>query len=307
MRLRATAALFALVSLAFAACAKSNNTTSSSGSPAPATKAAITVGSPDFTEGRVLGEIYAQALTAKGYKVTKKLGIGARPVYITALEKGQLDVVPEYTGNLLRYVTKSQNAPATSSATYDALATPLAKVKLAVLQPASAEDKDGVVVTKATADKDSLKKVSDLKPFASKLTFAGPPECTANPACLKGLQSVYGIHFKKFEALQSGTVTVTALKTGAVDAANIFSTSGAIAANNFVVLDDDMHIAGAQNVVPLIRKATLAAGAGIATVLNGVDAKITTAGLTELNKKVDTDKADPSAVARDWLSTNGLM
>ena len=295
-------------SIAFTACATDGDDAGApdDGSPA-ADKIAVTVGSADFGEARILGEIYAQALEAEGFDVSKKLGLGARDVYIEALEEGEIDIVPEYTGNLLRFVTEEQDSPPTSQETYDALEDALAERDLTALEPSDAEDKDGVVVTEETADRLDLEKVSDLADHARDLVFAGPPECRENPACLKGLQDVYGLDFKEFKSLAAGAPLVTALKEGEVDAANIFSTDGQIAANDFVVLDDDKGIAGAQNVVPLLRADVLESSDEIAEILNEVSSKLTTESLTEMNKRVDIDKDDPDDVAGSWLRDNGFI
>jgi osmoprotectant transport system substrate-binding protein len=304
---RVLAVLLLLSSFAFVACANDPDDADTDDAGGGGEGVAVTVASPDFTEGRILGEIYAGALEAEGFEVTKKLGLGARDILMKGLMDGDIDVVPEYTGNLLRFVTDSPDAPDTSDETYAALVEPLAEMDLVVLEQSEAEDKDGVVVTKETAEELELEKVSDLTEHASDMVFAGPSgECEKNPACLKGLQDVYNLEFKEFQGLAPGAPTVTALKEGAVDAANIFSTDGAIAANDFVVLEDDKRIAGAQNVVPLVRQEIADQSDALADVLNAVSSKLTTEGLTELNARVDIDKEDADEVAADWLSENGF-
>ena len=307
MRRRPIALILLAAALAFNACATDTDDGTGAEPTAAADHPAVIVGSADFTEARILGEIYAGALEAEGFEVERKLGLGARDVYIKALEEGDIDIVPEYTGNLLRFVTGEQDAPETSDATYDALEEPLAERELVVLEQSAAEDKDGVVVTNETADRLDLEQVSDLADHASDLVFAAPPECKENPACLKGLEDVYGLEFKEVKALTAGSVLVDALKSGEVDAANIFSTDGAIAANDFVVLTDDKRIAGAQNVVPLARQEIVDADEAVAEVLNAVSEKLTTQGLTELNKRVDIDKDDADDVAGSWLRDNDLI
>jgi len=313
VRTRRTLGILAIALIAVAAgCSKNSNTTSSA---SPSTSAsgngtALTIGSANFPESQILAEIYAQGLTAKGFKVTKKLNIGAREVYFPALESGQIDFFPEYIGSTLNYLTKQQDASRPDATqTYNLLTTELKKHQLTALDMASAADQDGVVVNKATADKYSLKKVSDLKAVASNLIYGGPPECPTRIACLKGLETVYGIHFKEFKALDTGgPLTVAALKANGIQVADLFTTDASISANGFVVLTQDKPIVGAENVVPIVRDATLTAGgSALASAINAITAKLTTAGLTDLNKKVSIDKQDASAVAKAWLQTNGFM
>jgi len=299
-----------LAALAFAACAKSNNTPSATSSSSSAAKPAITIGSANFTEAIVLGEIYAQGLEAKGYHVTKKLNLGAREVYYPALKSGSVDLVPEYTGNLLRYVTKDTNAGSSDTQkTYDSLKAPLAKDGVTALAMSSAQDVDEFVTNKATADQYHLTKVSDLKSVSSQMTFGGPPECQTRESCYKGLVDVYGLKFKEFKSLDaSGTVTINLLKSNQIQVADLYSTDARVTSNGLVVLQDDKGLEAAQSVLPIIRTSVLDAGGdALRSDLDAITAKFTTAGLTELDKKVDTDKQDASVVAKAWLQQNGLM
>jgi osmoprotectant transport system substrate-binding protein len=304
-------AVAVMATLAFAACGKSNNSPSAtSTSSSSANKPAITVGSANFTEAIVLGEIYAQGLEAHGYKVTKKLNIGARDVYWKALTSGSVDLLPEYTGALLQFVTKNPSAGQDGAAkTYEDLKTALAKDNVVAFTPAPGEDRDAIVTNKATADKYHLTKVSDLKPIASQLVMGGPPECPTHPASCKGLVDVYGVHVKQFKPLDtSGPVTVQLLSSNQIQLANLFSTDGRIAQQGFVLLQDDKGIAGAENIVPVLRKSVAdAGGSDLQNYIDSIDAKLTTAELTDLNKKVDIDKQDASAVAKAWLQSNNLM
>jgi osmoprotectant transport system substrate-binding protein len=303
-------AAIALVVVA-AACGKENASTVTSASPAAAGNGTkITIGSGNFPETIILAEIYAQGLTAKGFKITKKLNIGAREVYFPALENGQVDFLPEYIGSSLNFLTKQTSASKPDATeTYDLLTTELKKHQLTALTMSSAQDQDGVVANKATVDKYNLKKVSDLKAVGSNLTFGGPPECPTRIACLKGLETVYGIKFKEFKPLDvGGPITVQALKSNTVQVADLFTTDASIAVNNFVVLEQDKPIVGAENVVPIVRDSVLSAGGSALTdAINAITAKLTTAGLTAMNKKVGIDKLDASAVAKTFLQDNNLL
>ncbi len=271
----------------------------------------ITVGSANFPEAVILAEIYAQGLEAKGYEVSKKLNVGAREVYFPALERGDIDLLPEYVGSLLSFLTKQKvTASPDSQEAYKQLTDELDKKEgIVALEFSEAQDKDGIVANKQTADRYDLKKVSDLKPVASELVMGGPPECPTRQACLRGLKDVYGIELKEFKPLDvAGPQTVTLLKTNEIQLANLFTTDSRIAANDFVLLEDDKGIVGAENVLPIVREEiTSAYGAEFSELIDSITAKLTTAGLTELNKQVDVDKSSPDDVAGAWLSENGFV
>ena len=294
-----------------AACSsKTNSKVTNPGASAAASAPVVNIGSANFTESQILAEIYAQGLQAKGFKVTKKLNIGAREVYFPALENGQINFFPEYIGSSLNYLTKQQDAAKPDATqTYNALQTQLKGHKLVALTMASAADQDGVVVNQQTENAYHLTKVSDLKPVASKLVFGGPPECPTRIACLKGLEDVYGIHFKDFKSLDAGgPLTIAALQSNGIQVGDVFTTDARIVADHFTVLTQDNPIVGAENVVPIVSDAlATGGGASFKSAVDAITAKLTTSGLTDLNKKVDIDKQDPSAVAKAWLQSNGLM
>jgi osmoprotectant transport system substrate-binding protein len=290
------------LALALSACGGSDALESGSDS-SPAASDTIAVGSANFPENVLLAEIYAGALEAKGVKVTKKLNIGAREVYLKALEDGSIDLIPEYNGYLLGYYDKN----ATASGPDEVLTALKAKLPatLTVADQATAEDTDAVVVTKETATKYNLTSIADLAPVASKLTLGGPPEWKTRATGVPGFKKVYGVTFGKFRSLDAGgTLSVNALKKGQVDAANIFTTDPNIAKNGWVALQDPKHLFLAANVVPVITKTK--ATPTVTAALNGVSAKLTTANLTEMMKRVVLDKEDPQTVAKDFLSSNGL-
>jgi osmoprotectant transport system substrate-binding protein len=290
--------------LAVAACGSSSGgspLSSSGGSKAPTDT--IVVGSANFPENVLLAEIYAEALKAKGVKVSTKLNIGSRETYIPALKDGSIDLIPEYSGVLLQYFDKTATQT-TSDDVFTALKTAV-PAPLEVLDQSQAQDKDAVVVTKATADKYHLTSIGDLKSHASKLTYGGPPELKTRPTGLPGLKSKYGVVFGKFLALDAGgPLTIQALKSGRIQAGDVFTTDPNITANGWVILQDPQTLFAAQNVLPLINKGK--ASSTVSTTLNAISAKLDTATLGSLVKKVALDKQDPDAVAKDWLSTAGL-
>ena len=292
-------------SSAAAGGASSGAAEGSSPSPAtyPAGTGSITIGSAAFPENVLLADIYAGAMSAKGVKVSQKLQIGERPVYIKALQDGSIDMVPEYSGSILSYFDKSATATA-PDAVYAALQQKL-PTTLAVLNFAQAQDNDTIVVTQDTAKKYNLRTLADLCPVAGQLTLGAPKQFETRPDGVPALKSIYGISFKAFKPLDvGGPVTVSSLKNGQVDAADLFSTDPAIKGNNFVALTDSRNQFAAQNIVPLATKAKITQT--IADAANAVSAKLDTDTLAGLVAKVQNDKQDPEAVAKAWLSQNGL-
>ncbi len=264
----------------------------------------IVVGSANFPESQILAEIYAQALSAKGVTIEKRLSIGSRETYMPGLEDGSIDLIPEYTGVLLQYLNKSA-AETEPDAVYSALQKALPGT-LTVLEKSSAEDKDAVVVTKDTATKYNATSIEDLAKSCGELTFGGPPEFKTRPDGIPGIQKTYNCTFKEYRSLDAGgPLTVAALKNGDVQAANLFTTQSAIQANDFVALEDPKNNFAAQNVVPLINKEK--ANDTVRTTLNAISAKLTTESLLALNVEADSDaKPSPETVAKNWLSQNGL-
>lgn len=265
----------------------------------------ITVGSANFPENVLLAEIYAGALRGAGLEVETQLNIGSRETYIPALQDGSIDLIPEYTGNLLSYLADGETEATDSEAVYDALTEALPE-GLVVLEQSEAQDKDAVVVTRDTAEEYDLTSIADLEPVAGELVLGGPPEWRDRFSGVPGLQEVYGLEFAEFRPLDvAGPLTVAALQDGTVDAANLFTTQSAISANDFVVLEDPEELFLAQNVVPLGQDSALTDEGRDA--LNAVSAALDTELLTDLVARVEVDQEDPSAVAEDFLSENGLI
>jgi osmoprotectant transport system substrate-binding protein len=287
-----------------AACGGSSDplapATSAGSTGAAGASGSVTVGSADFPEAALLGEIYAQALEAKGMTVKRQFNIGSRETYLKAITGGEVDVLPEYTGSLLNYYDKNAKVTAPDEV-YAALQKALPQ-GLSVLDKSAAEDKNSLVVTKDTAGQWSLKAIPDLAAHQGDLTIGAPPEFKTRQQGLVGLKSVYNITPKEFRPLQS-QATVEALKNGQVKAANIFNTDPSIAANGFVVLEDPQSLFGSDNVVPLVRSDKADSVKG---VLNAVSAKLDTKSLADMVKQVVVDKKDASEVAKTWLAGAGL-
>lgn len=265
----------------------------------------ITVGSAAFPENEIIAEIYAQALEAKGVKVKKKLNIGAREAYIPALKDGSIDLIPEYTGNLLTYLDK--NATATAPADVEEALDDALPDSLEILDVSKAEDKDSLNVTPELAEKEGLKTIEDLKKIDG-LKLAANPEFKERSYGIPGMEKVYGITGVKFTPISDGggPATLKALLDGKVDVADIYSTTPSILANKLVTLEDPKNLIAAQNVVPLINedKATDT----VEDVLDKISAQLTTEDLLDLNaKNQGSDKVAPAELAKQWLTDKGLI
>jgi osmoprotectant transport system substrate-binding protein len=264
----------------------------------------VVIGSANFPENEVLAEVYALALQKKGVKVTTKLNIGAREVYYPQVEKGAISIIPEYNGTLLTVeVDKTSNAKTTAQVNA-ALAAKLPS-SLTVLNSAPAQDSDSITVTAATAAKYHLKTIADLKPYASGLVLGGPPEFKTRSDGIAGLKANYGLTFKSFDPLDtSGPITLSALTSGKVQAADVFTTTPQIVTDKLVSLADPKFNFAAQNVIPLVYKPALTPT--ISATLNAIDAKLTTQALLQMDNAVITEKANYTTVAQGFLQSIGM-
>jgi osmoprotectant transport system substrate-binding protein len=267
----------------------------------------ITVGSANFSESALVAELYAQALEAEGLPVERQIFLGPREIYRPALESGEIDLVPEYIGTML---TNLDGEPSPdSAATFAALQAAWAPEGITVLDYAEAQDRNGLVVTRATADEFDLANTSDLVALNGTMVLGGPSECPNRPQCLIGFEEVYGLEFAEFKPLDAGgPITVTALESGEIDVAVLFTSSGVILAKDFVLLADDKGLQPADNIAPAVRNAIIDAyGDRVRSALNAVSAQLTTEELIALNKRVEIDGEDPDQVATDWLAAKGIV
>lgn len=279
------------------------------GAPAGA-KPNVIVGSTNFYEQVTLGELYAQVLEANGYTVERKFNLGTREIVQPALQSGQIDVLAEYLATLVLYLDKSAKPTGDKTETAKILQGLLEPKGLTVLDPADATDQNGIVVTKATADRLKLTKVSDLTPVAKDLVFGGPPTCPERPFCAIGLRDTYGITFKEFKPLDTGgPLTVAALEGNQIDVALLFTSDPSIVAKGFVLLGDDKQLQRADNIAPVVRKKLLDddPGTEIERLLNSISAKLSQDELNGMNKEVAVDKKDSKDVAAAWLKKQGLI
>lgn len=296
------AALGAVSVLALSACGLGSDPLSGDGNNAGSPGSQIIIGSADFTESQLIASIYSQALQARGVKVVEQLNIGSREVYVAALKDTSIDLVPEYSGAFLHYLDPDSTA-ATPAAVADELEVKL-PAGITMLKPSPAEDKDVIAVTKDTADKYHLKTISDLAPVANDFVLGGPAEWKSRKQGVIGLRDVYGLNFKEFVSLDAGgTLTMTALTNGQIQAGDLFSTDPGLVANNLVALEDDKSLFAAENVIPLIKKAKLTDT--VAAALDEVSAKLTTADLVAMNAEAATG-ANLADIAKKWLAGAGI-
>jgi osmoprotectant transport system substrate-binding protein len=293
------AAFVALATVA-AACGSTNT-------PGTTSKGTITVAGFNFPESSVLANLYGQALAHDGYTVNYKLNLGTRKVIAPALQSSQIDLYPGYAASELEYYNNAAGeATADPVATTAKLNTYLAKINAEALTPSAAFDGNAYAVTKATATKYNLTKLSDLTPIAGQLVFGAGPECPTYKFCLPGLMSVYGLHFKQTLTLDTdGPATRAAFKNGSIQVGLVFSSDADLNALGLVVLQDDMHMIAADNVVPVIRTAITTDE--VKNVLNKVDAGLTTTDLVTMNGQVELLHQDADAVATAYLQQHNYF
>lgn len=299
MKLLAMSGISALAVLALTACgtedpfAEPGSSHDSVGS-----EQTVVIGTANFPESEIIGQIWAEALRQEGFDAKLSSGIGSREVYLAALEEGSVTLVPEYSGNLAQFYGSDPTA-SLDEVLPDGLAA-------GELSPA--ESKDAYRVTRQLAEEKSLSSIADLDKL-DRITVAAPPEFAERPYGPKGLTQVYGIAPDKIEVTPisdgGGPLTVQSLVSGAANVANIFTTSPALLSNgdkaDVVTLDDPENLIPPQHVVPIYRADALPDGA--LDVINSVNAELTTEDLVELNlRNVGPERAEPATIARDFVS-----
>jgi osmoprotectant transport system substrate-binding protein len=223
------------------------------------------------------------------------------------MKAGTVDLYPGYAASDLEYYNnKKGEATGDAAATTAKLNTYLQPLGLIALTPSAAADQNAFAVTKATQTKYNLSKLSDLAPIGGQLVLGAGPECPNRPYCLPGLQTLYGIHFKAFKALDTdGPATRAAFKNGSIQVGLVFSSDGDLDQLGLVVLQDDKHLQAADSIVPIVRSAV--ATDEVKRVLNAIDAKLTTADLVNMNQQVSLEHKDADAVAKAYLEKNNFF
>ncbi len=293
----AVAAVAVGVSLTLAGCGSSGGTGSDGGSDEGASDT-IVVGSQAYYSNEIIAEIYAQALEGAGLTVERNFQIGQRDAYLPALESGEVQVFPEYTGNLLQYYVPDTTVT-TSDDVYAALADALPE-GLTVLDQSAATDQDSYNVTEEFAEANDLESIADLANVTDPLILGGNAELEERPYGPAGLQSVYGVTVS-FQA--TGDTTVDSLTQGVVNIANVYSADPRIESAGLVTLSDPEGLFLASNVVPLV-SSDLSDEA--VDVLNEVSAKLTAEGLVALNVESVDDERSSADIASGWLEDNGF-
>ncbi|MFL6129479.1 MAG: ABC transporter substrate-binding protein [Mycobacteriales bacterium] len=304
---RARAALLLVLALLATGCDR--------GRPEPVGKGVLTVGAGPRLESQVIARMYALALNKAGYRVTGQFDVQTRAAYLPALQRGELDLVPDYLSGLTGYLDAAAHGAAAArrplasgdvDRTLRALRGQLAGRPLAVGPPAKATDQVAYAVTKRLADQQQLTSMADLARLNGQLVLGGPADCGTVRYCLPGLQAVYGLRFKEVRALGevSSRPVFAALQEGKVDVGAVRSSAGGVAAASLVVLRDDRRLQQAENIVPLYRDSV---PPDARAVVEGVNRALTTEKLQELNKRVEMDGQDPGSLAKRFLQDARLL
>jgi osmoprotectant transport system substrate-binding protein len=287
--------------VALAGCSSSDPL--QSGSTGKASSDTIVIGSQAYYSNEIIAEAYAQALENAGFKVNRQFQIGQRSVYLPELASGKIDVIPDYSGNLLQYYDAKTTAK--SEADIEA-ALPAALPKgLRVLKAASATDQDTYTVTKEFSEKNNVKSLADLKNVSGPLVVGANAEFQTRPYGIPGLKSTYGVTATlKAIGDSGGPLTVNALKDGTVQLADIYSADPAIKANGFVTLEDPENLILPEAVIPVVDKKV---NSKAAAIIEEVNAKLTQSELISMNSKSVNDKSSSAVIAKAFLKDTGLV
>lgn len=308
-----------VVALGIAACGggdDNNDTGTSGGNSANLIKSnpanngiQLTVGSKNFTEEYILGNIYAQALQAAGYDVSTNLNLGSEVIAYKALQDGEISGYPEYTSTLLQSIFGKETVPADAQAAYAEAKQQLEPKGQTAFAPTPFADSNALGMLKTKADELGATKISDLQGKSQDLTLYGSPECRERADCLVGLQDVYGLQFKSFNPVDIG-LRYTVLDKGQADASIVFTSDAQLSANpdKYVLLQDDKGIFPSGNVIWVTDQATVQkAGPDYQATIEKVQQGLTLPVIQELNARVDIDKQEPAAVATEYLKETGYI
>ncbi|HST55243.1 MAG TPA: glycine betaine ABC transporter substrate-binding protein [Solirubrobacteraceae bacterium] len=310
--------LLGALALALGACGSSDNSTSSSSTTSATTtstpaggagagKPAVTIGDKNFPEELILGQLYAQALRAKGYTVKLKENIGSSEITDKALTSGQIDLYPEYTGTILSELAHQTKAPTDAQDAYDAAKQFEETRGFTLLDKTPFFDSDALAVTSKYAAANNLSEIADLKPLGKKPRIGALPEFATRFTGLVGLKQEYGV-VPTFKPLGNSGLTYTALDSGQIDAGDVFTTDPQLQGPKYKLLKDPKFIFGFQNVAPVVSQKTLTAqGADFAATLNKVSALLTLPAVQKMNAAVILDKQSPADVAKQFLTANSLV
>ena len=309
-------ALVAMFALLAAACGDDDDTTTdASGDEDTSTSAEvpdgppIMIGAQDFGESAILAQIYGQVLEAKGYEVEHQPVGGFRDVLLAAFDNGEVNFSPEYAASMLEFLNDGAGqATGDAEETVELLQAELDEIMLNALEPAPAVDTNAFVVTAETSEGQGWEKISDLPADGAGVKLGAPQDCETNPFCLPGLERVYGIDLTSGFTPLDTSLVADALAEDEVQVGVLFSTSGRIADEGWVLLEDDKEMLAADNVTPVISDELMEAyGQDLVDLVNEISAAIDTETLTELNKRFDIDKEDADAIAESFIADAGLL
>jgi osmoprotectant transport system substrate-binding protein len=320
-RLRAAFAILAAFALAIgiAACGSSSSTSSGSTEAESGAIAAnpengsvkLTIGSKNFPEQEILGEIYAQGLAAAGYKVKSDLSLGSETVAHKAVKTGAVSGYPEYASTALTsfFGLEPEEVPSDATEAWEKANEEFEKEGLVAFEPTPFASANAVGLLKTTAEKYGLKDVSDLEGVSEKLSLYGSPECRERIDCLAGLEKLYGLKFKSFHPVDIG-LRYTVLEKGQADLSILFTTDPQLSAekNKFVILEDDKHVFPAGNVIFVTTpKVVEKAGPDYEKTILQVQEGLTLEVMQELDARVELEKETPKAAAAAYLESTGLV
>jgi osmoprotectant transport system substrate-binding protein len=298
-----------VVALSAAACGSGGGETNAGGgaSSSPANKGTITVGvSGAFAENQLVAEMYAQVLENAGYTVKRELDIASRDVGNAALESGKIDLKPEYTGFDLPLYDKGATTNGSPEEVAAELKSAVAKDGLVTYAISPANSTNVFVTTPETAQQNNLTDLSSLAPVAGQMTLGAPPDCPKAAFCIPGLKKTYGITFGDFKALDfGGPKTVAAIDSGAVDVGELFSLDPTIANKHYHVLTDDKNLQAAGNFVPVVRQEV--ASDQLGQLLDSVTTKLTDDNMRTMVDEVQNQHRDVADVAKEFLTSQGLL
>ena len=304
--------LVAALSIALAACGSSkSSSTSSTSTPAPAAsgpgvgKPAVTIGDKNFSEENILGALYAEALRAKGYKVTLKDNVGSSEIIYKALTANQIDMYPEYTGVFLSSVAQQTSPPTSATAAYDHAKAFAEQNGATMLGFTPFFDSNALATLPSYASSHGLKSIADLKGLGRSVKLGAPPEFATRFEGLPGIKQEYGVN-PTFVPIAI-ELSYKALEGGQVNVQNVFTTDGQLLSGKFTLLADPKHVFGFQNVAPVVRRSALATeGPAFAETLDRVSSLLTIKAIQQMNAAVSIDKQTPASVAQQFLHANGL-
>jgi osmoprotectant transport system substrate-binding protein len=272
-------------------------------------RVSLRIGSKNFTEQKVLGQIFVQGLAAAGYRTSARLGIGDEHATFKALRAGRIDAYPEYTGTALLsfFGKRADELPMDSQRAFEQARAGFARDGFVAFPPTPFTDSNEVAVTRRTANRLHLRNISDLAGKAGRLVLAGPPECRHRLDCLLGLEQVYGLRFKRFQPVPIGE-RHRVLISGRADLSIVFTTDPQIKRNDEVLLRDDKGMLPPYNSTLVVRAPLAAkAGAGLRTTIEMLQRPLTDDAMQELDARVDLDHKTPAEVAREYLRETGLV